>query len=70
MPIKLRILDGQVAPAVTRFAEETRADLIVLARHGANGLRHFLLGSVAEKVIRSASCPVLTLDRPLEESPA
>ncbi len=58
------IVDGFVAPALTRFAETSGADLILIASHGLGGLQHFLLGSVAAKVVRSASCPVLTLRSP------
>jgi universal stress protein A len=39
-------------------------DLIVMGTHGRSGLPHLLLGSVTEKVVRSASCPVLTIRRP------
>ncbi len=46
---------------VARFAE---ADLIVMATHGRTGLAHALLGSVTEKVVRKASCPVLTVKHP------
>ncbi len=42
-------------------AHEVGADLIVMATHGRSGLPHLLLGSVAEAVVRSATCPVLTI---------
>ncbi len=45
---------------ITSYAEEHDVDLIVMATHGHTGLSHILLGSVAEKVIHHASCPVLT----------
>jgi nucleotide-binding universal stress UspA family protein len=38
-----------------------QADMIVIGTHGRSGLPHALLGSVAEKVVRTASCPVLTI---------
>jgi nucleotide-binding universal stress UspA family protein len=44
-----------------RIAEERGADLIVMGTHGRTGLQHVLLGSVAEKVVRLAPCPVLTV---------
>ena len=44
-----------------RAAKERRADLVILATHGYTGLRHVLLGSVAEKVVRHAPCLVLTV---------
>lgn len=46
---------------IVRYAKEVDADLIVLGTHGRTGLAHVLLGSVAEKVVRKASCPVLTV---------
>jgi nucleotide-binding universal stress UspA family protein len=67
VPITPRILDGHVAASLTRHADGSKADLIVIGSHGLSGLEHALLGSVAEKVIRSASCPVLTLRQPDEE---
>ena len=45
-------------------AAEIGADLIVIGTHGRRGLAHALLGSVAEKVVRSAQCPVLTVHGP------
>ena len=52
---------GDIALSVLQVAEEIHADLIVMATHGRTGLGHFLLGSVAEKVVREAPCPVLTV---------
>lgn len=46
---------------IGEVAEKLRADLIVMATHGRSGVSHLLLGSVAEKVIRTAPCPVLTI---------
>lgn len=46
---------------ITERVEQLKADLIVMATHGRTGLSHLLLGSVAEKVVRSAPCPVLTV---------
>ena len=47
--------------AITTAAEELRADLIVMGTRGNTGLKHVLLGSVAERAIRTAPCPVLTV---------
>jgi len=58
---EIKILEGPAAANITQHAEATRADLIVIATHGLTGLKHLLMGSVAEKVLRAASCPVLTL---------
>ena len=55
------------ARAALRYAkelaafEEKGAGLIVMATHGRTGLEHFLMGSVAERVVRSAPCPVFTV---------
>jgi len=46
------------------YAAKQDIDLIVMATHGRTGLAHVLLGSVAEKVVRKASCPVLTIKHP------
>lgn len=54
---------GDAAKSILEVAEEVGAELIVLATHGRTGLSHFFLGSVAERVVREAPCPVLTLRR-------
>ena len=46
------------------YANKHDVDLIVMATHGRTGLAHVLLGSVAEKVVRKAPCPVLTIKHP------
>lgn len=46
---------------IVETAKTRKADLIVMATHGRSGLSHLLMGSVTEKVVRSASCPVLTV---------
>jgi hypothetical protein len=52
---------GQPADAIVRVAQEPSAGLVVMSAHGRTGLQHVLLGSVAEKVVRLAPCPVLTI---------
>jgi nucleotide-binding universal stress UspA family protein len=52
---------GDAAAEVNRLAAEEKADLIVLATHGWTGWRHLVFGSVAEKVLREAPCPVLSV---------
>jgi universal stress protein A len=52
---------GSPAPTIVETAATKRADLIVMATHGSTGLTHFFLGSVAERVVRTAGCPVLTI---------
>ena len=49
---------------IVRFAEEQRCDLIVMGTHGRTALLRVLMGSVAEKVVRHAPCPVLTVRPP------
>jgi nucleotide-binding universal stress UspA family protein len=53
--------EGPVASAIVRQVQHTGADMIVIGTHGRSGLPHMLLGSIAEKVVRTASCPVLTV---------
>jgi nucleotide-binding universal stress UspA family protein len=55
---------------VVRVATEVDADLIVLKTHGRKGLSHLILGSVAEEVVRTAPCPVLTLTPAAQEKAA
>ncbi len=52
---------GQPFAEITAAAKDFDADLIVIATHGHTGLKHLLLGSVAERVVRLAPCPVLTV---------
>jgi nucleotide-binding universal stress UspA family protein len=52
-------LHGLVADEILRAARDDGSDLIVLGTHGRTGIRHALLGSVAERVLRLAPCPVL-----------
>ena len=53
-----------VAKAVARYAEEHGAGLIAISTHGRSGLRHMVLGSVAEGVLRHSAVPVLSFHRP------
>jgi nucleotide-binding universal stress UspA family protein len=55
------LVSGQPSQTITDTARKLHADWIVLATHGRSGISHALLGSVAERVVRSASCPVLTV---------
>ena len=55
------IREGRPAAAILEAAEELKPDLIVIGSHGRSGLDHLLLGSVAEKVLRKAACPVLVV---------
>jgi nucleotide-binding universal stress UspA family protein len=52
---------GTPASAIIEFAGGRGVDLIVMGTHGRGGMSHLLLGSVAERVVRTAPCPVLTV---------
>jgi nucleotide-binding universal stress UspA family protein len=54
-------LAAHIPKSILATAQEVGADLIVMATHGRSGLPHLLLGSVAEAVVRTATCPVLTI---------
>ncbi len=54
-------IDGAAAEGITQYAKDNDISMIVMGTHGYSGLSRLLLGSVAEKVVRSASCPVLTV---------
>ena len=55
------LVTGPVASAIVEYADGHAFDLIVMGTHGRTGVAHLLLGSVAERVVRTATCPVLTV---------
>lgn len=55
---------GEPAAEILSFARSSGADLLVLGTHGRTGLEHALMGSIAERVVRRAHCPVLTVRPP------
>lgn len=59
--VTVEILFGDAGHAIAHRAAELEADMIVLPSHGRTGLAHLLIGSVAERVVRLAHCPVLVL---------
>jgi nucleotide-binding universal stress UspA family protein len=59
------MLVGDEAAEIVRLADDENFDLIVMGTHGRGGLRHLLMGSVAELVVRRAPCPVLTVRQPV-----
>jgi nucleotide-binding universal stress UspA family protein len=61
LAVEERLARGASAQAVLDEARRSRADLIVMGTHGRSGFKHLILGSVAEKVIREAPVPVLTV---------
>ena len=56
-----RLLQGAAAVEIVELARSAAFDLIVMGTHGRTGLKHVLMGSVAERVLRTAPCPVLTV---------
>jgi nucleotide-binding universal stress UspA family protein len=60
------IKTGKPFVEINETASELDIDLIVIATHGHTGMEHLLFGSTAEKVVRKAPCPVLTLREPLK----
>jgi nucleotide-binding universal stress UspA family protein len=62
---KTAIVTGIPYEEIIRKAEETSAALIVLGTHGRTGLDHIIFGSTAERVVRGATCPVLTIRMPV-----
>lgn len=59
--VETRIVTGTAVEQIVRLAKELPADLIIIGTHGRTGISHVFLGSVAEKVVRRAPCPVLTV---------
>ena len=57
----VRIEDGRVAQRILQTAQDTAADLVVMGTHGRSGVERLVLGSIAEKIVRQATCPVLTV---------
>ena len=61
------VIQGDPAGQIVNLAEEEKVDIIVIATHGLTGWRKFMFGSVTEKVIRTAACPVLSIRIPPSE---
>ncbi len=62
VPVHGHVAEGAVPKQIIRFAETHDVDLIVIATRGLSGFNRFLLGSVTQRVVRAAPCPVLTLN--------
>ncbi len=58
------VREGYPATVILEEAEQREADLIVIGTRGLSGLKHLLLGSIAERVVQKAHCPVLTVKTP------
>jgi nucleotide-binding universal stress UspA family protein len=68
--VEHRLEEGDAATQILRVAQDTGCDLIVMGTHGRTALGRLLMGSVAEQVVRMASCPVLTVRAPFPPSEA
>jgi nucleotide-binding universal stress UspA family protein len=67
MGVLTAVRSGSPYHEITQYARDEDIDLIILGTHGRGGLMHLLMGSVAEKVVRKAPCPVLTVRDPEHE---
>jgi nucleotide-binding universal stress UspA family protein len=68
VPLQFEIAEGNTASEIVERASAIPSDLIVIGTHGRSGFEHLLLGSVTEKVIRKARCPVLTVPRGMTDT--
>ncbi len=59
IPVEGEVIEGRAAEAIADYASDHDVDLIVMATHGRSGLSRLAFGSVADRVLRLASCPVL-----------
>ena len=69
IPVRSLVSEGEPAAEILEEARRVPGSLVVLGTHGHSGFENLVLGSVAEKVLRKAPCPVLTVPREPEESP-
>jgi len=70
VPCEHRLVMGDPATEIVKAADDENADMIVIGSHGRTGISRFLMGSVAEQVVRRAKCPVLTVKHPLKTATA
>jgi len=61
VPMTFEVIEGSAAPVILTRAHERSSDLIVMGTHGRSGFERLVLGSITEKVLRKASCPVLSV---------
>lgn len=64
--VKSIVKTGKPFIEIIETASEENIDLIIIATHGHTGMEHILFGSTAEKVVRKAPCPVLTIREPIK----
>lgn len=70
LEVETIVVTGVPFQEIINAADEKGADIIVIGTHGRTGLSHAMMGSVAEKVVRKAPCPVLTVRMPSPVPPA
>jgi nucleotide-binding universal stress UspA family protein len=70
LEIDIDLSEGDPATEILKTARQRECDLIVMGTHGKSGLRHLLMGNVAERVVRKAPCPVLTARSPVSQVPS
>ena len=63
VPMDVKVMIGEPSWDICKIAEEEQCDLVIMGSHGRTGLGHVLLGSVAERVVRLSSCPVLVVGK-------
>jgi universal stress protein A len=68
--VQHRLEEGTPTDMILCVAREVNCDLIVMGTHGRTGLAHLLMGSVAEQVVRKATCAVLVVKTPFPENPS
>ena len=66
VPVRIEVYEGRVVAEILGRARTWPADVVVMGTHGRNGFERWALGSVTEKVLRKASCPILTVPPPAE----
>ena len=64
LAVETYVREGYPATVIVEEAQSLGSDLIVIGTHGHSGLKHLLLGSIAERVVQKAPCPVLTVKSP------
>ena len=69
LDIEARVIFWDPARSIVQAAREAEADMVVISTHGQTGLKHTLFGSVTERVVRLADCPVLVIQSPKPPSP-
>ena len=68
VPIEVRLEEGEAVDEILKVAQKLPAQLVVMGTHGRRGFERLVLGSVAEKVLRKATCPVMTVTLGPEEA--